>query len=93
MQVSTKGGVFPHWKVDGRELFYLSPSTMSVMSTKLSLTPTLRVGLPEELFPAPAGATGWDVARDGSRFYFITGDRSATPPFTVMLNWQAVLPR
>ena len=89
VQVSSGGGFLPRWSKSGQELFYGSAG--SVMSVTIARSPTLQAGRPVLLFPVPAGASGWDVAEDGRSF--INTGKETTPPFTVMLNWQAALRR
>jgi serine/threonine protein kinase/Tol biopolymer transport system component len=91
--VSSRGASMPRWRGDGRELFFVAPNgdLMSVATavTASASTPTLRVGRPALLFPAPSPAN-WDAAPDGQRFLFAipVGPR-AMAPFTVVVNWQA----
>jgi hypothetical protein len=50
-------------------------------------------GVPKRLFPAPP-TPGWDVSADGKRFLLAVpenGSEGASPPITVLLNWQAEL--
>ena len=87
--MSRGGGSLPRWSKNGEELFYGTRGT--VLAVSVARSPTLRAGQPVELFPLPAGAAGWDVTQDG-HFFFNTG-KDITPPFIVILNWQAALRR
>ena len=89
VQLSSGGGFLPRWSKNGDELFYGSGGF--VMAVTVARSPTLRAGQPIRLFRVPAGAAGWDVAADGRSF--INTGKDITPPFTVMLNWQAALRR
>jgi hypothetical protein len=59
----------------------------------------VQVGVPRRLFAAPLGGaaifaflSGWDVTRDGKRFLYVSPRGGGeTPPFTVLVNWQAGL--
>jgi len=48
-QVSNWGGLIPHWRRDGRELFYLSPEGMLV-AVAVNLGDTFEFGTPQALF-------------------------------------------
>jgi hypothetical protein len=74
-QVSSHGGLMPHWRRDGRELFYLSPDgTLTVASVNLGAT--FECGPPQALFSTGIRLTPlyktwmnqYAVARDGQRF-------------------------
>jgi eukaryotic-like serine/threonine-protein kinase len=80
-QISTNGGLFPRWRRDGRELFYLSQNgggKMMAVDLKSSGS-TFEPGTPKELFDSPyfalphATGTGGTfhthaVSADGRRF-------------------------
>jgi Tol biopolymer transport system component len=94
--VSTNGGRSPRWRADGKELFYLANG--QVMVVTIPTQPALKLGSPEALFAAPRSLgveeEDWDVAPDGQRFLFLAPvDEGTSPPFTVLLNWQADLRR
>jgi len=96
-QVSSKGGTFPRWRPDGRELFYVSTDgeLMSVdVQTKaesIELTP------PRSLFSLPAvfnGSYSYDTGADGERFLIIAvSSRRGREPLSVIVNWPALLSR
>jgi hypothetical protein len=94
-QISTRGGVEPHWSVDGKELFYVSPES-KVMHVAVLPGATFDTGPSAPLFPitlpSAAGRTRFNVTPDGTGFLVLTpkGD-GAGPPTTVVLNWQTVL--
>ncbi|HEV3140174.1 MAG TPA: protein kinase, partial [Vicinamibacterales bacterium] len=48
-RVSLKGGIEPHWKADGRELFYLSLDGR-LIAAKIQLEPQVNIGREETLF-------------------------------------------
>ncbi len=103
--VSTAGGSQPHWRRDGKELFYLSPDNM-VMSADVSANtgksvPSFQSGAPKALFSVPV-STGsgliaissnrWDVTADGQRFLVNASLTDMNPaPIAVVLNWAAAL--
>ena len=95
-QVSKGGGTRPVWSKDGREIFYLDPTT-AMMSVTVHTKPSFSADNPTKLFDGPwyAGQPGriYDVSRDGRRFLMIkaatSGQGAPAPatPLNVVLNW------
>jgi eukaryotic-like serine/threonine-protein kinase len=86
-QVSVAGGVQPHWRRDGRELFYMALDGR-VMSVAIRTTPRLEIDTPNALFttnlvPAP-GWPEYAVSPDGQRFLVMESSRQF---FTVLQHW------
>lgn len=82
-------GTEPHWRGDGRELFYRSRDKL--LAVEIAVQPAFRAGIPQPL-AVPVLLDSWDAAADGKRFLGLT--RQGGPqPYTVMLNWQAGLRR
>ena len=95
-QISTTGGVEPHWRGDGRELFYVNAG--AIWSVDVSAeSNTFKAGTPKQLFEAAIGTntliTRFDVTRDGQRFLLNLPSTAAftNPPIRVVLNWTAGL--
>ena len=90
--VSKGGGDNPLWRRDGKELFYLSPDGMA-MAVDVSTSGVFQAGVPKALFKVPPGVLFWAVSSDGKRFLMPapSGANASSPPFTVVLNWQAGL--
>ena len=97
-QVSTAGGIYPAWRPDGKELYYLNPAG-DMMAAPITVSGTaLAPGAPVVLFPTHVHGGGsdsqqgrqYDVAPDG-RFLINTVLDSAAAPITLILNWQAGL--
>ena len=93
-QVSTAGGVYPVWRPDGRELYYLDPES-AMMAVPITVTgATLEPGAPVVLFSTRILGGGvdsglgpqYDVAPDG-RFLINTVLDSAAAPITLLMNW------
>jgi hypothetical protein len=85
--VSRGGGTAPRWRGDSHELFYLAPDG-KMMSVDVMAGRKLRFGPPVPLFQTPPGVIVGDVSADGKRFPVATPiGQSASPPFTVVLNW------
>ena len=94
VQVSTAGGVFPLWKPDGKELYYLNPEG-AMMAAPVSVTgSTLEPGAPVVLFHTRIVGGGvdaqqrrqYDVAPDGR--FLINMVSAAAAPITLIQNWQ-----
>jgi Tol biopolymer transport system component len=74
-QVSHRGGLIPHWRHDGQELFYLTPDG-TLMAVVVNLGATIEFGPPQPLFRTdlrlmPRHKTWMNqyaVVRDGQRF-------------------------
>jgi len=105
-QISTGGGMFPKWRRDGKELFYMETLSLGKMiSVKVNPAgPTFEYGDPTELFDSgyvELGHVGlnyhtYAVSPDGQRFLIprpvSTGAaEAASAPITVVLNWAAGL--
>jgi serine/threonine protein kinase len=89
--VSSGGGIRPSWRRDGRELYYTTLEG-KMMAVDLAANPTFKAGLPQPLFQMRQNALDWDVGADGKRFLVAVPVSESTPaPFTVVLNWPAVL--
>lgn len=91
-QVSSNGGWYPKWRIDGRELFY-QVVDQSIMAATVRATPeSFETDPPHELFRIGPEAY-YDVTADGQRFLLLSPTTTTTPasPLTVVLNWQADL--
>jgi serine/threonine-protein kinase len=91
--VSHGGGILPHWRQDGKELFYIGPDN-ALMAVPVSASGAVfQPGTPAALFKAPP-RSAWDVTADGKRFLFPVPSGEATQnPFTVVQNWMSLLKR
>jgi Tol biopolymer transport system component len=102
-QISPNGGVFPRWRRDGRELYYLDPQRRIVAVSVASeggfevgkATPLFETAL--SFFPdrAPTSVP-YDVSADGQRFLIAVPPDPLPPstnpsPITVVLNWTSAL--
>jgi Tol biopolymer transport system component len=89
--VSTGNALIPHWRGDGKQLFYVSLSG-EVSAVEIDAGKSFQAGKPRRLFVAPGLnliSTGWDVAPDGKRFLLPTANAGKPSPFVVVLNWLA----
>ena len=94
-QVSTAGGIFPRWRPDGKELYYIGPSGEMVAAPVTATGTTIEPGAPVTLFPTRIFGGGvenaqgrqYDVAPDG-RFLINTVLDDASSPITLLQNWK-----
>jgi Tol biopolymer transport system component len=92
-QVSTGGGIGPHWRGDGKELFYHAPDG-NLMAVGVKAGPNFEAGAPAVLFEFRAGGNlitpYYSVTADGQRFLLSTiVEAQAAAPLTVVVNWTA----
>jgi Tol biopolymer transport system component len=91
-------GVQPHWRRDGKELFYISTDS-KLMAVDVTTNPVFKAGTPKALFSAPisggadtTNVTRYDVTPDGKKFLInsLTPETTAvsSTPMTVVLNWE-----
>jgi serine/threonine-protein kinase len=69
-QVSTRGGAFPRWSHDGRELLFVD-ERLDLIAVPVTLSPTFAAGTPRRLFAAADFnplSFPFDVSHDGRRF-------------------------
>jgi Tol biopolymer transport system component len=95
--ISTDGGEEPHWRGDGKELFYLNGNKLMAVGVNgdgVSFQP----GIPKELFETPPlgefsefRRNCYDVTSDGKRFLINLLAEQPSNSFTVVLNWPARL--
>jgi len=95
-QVSTNGGMQPRWRSDGKEIYYLAP-TSKIMAVPVKADgSTFEAGMPADLFETGLSGLGvrnhYTVSADGQKL--MAGIRAgglAAPPMTFVLNWTAAL--
>ena len=91
-QISTKGGLRPRWRKDGRELFYLLPDLRTIMAVDIESGPTIRPGVPRVIATLPNTVQSFDVTPDGKKFLISSnGGDSPASAITVVLNWHTLL--
>ncbi len=95
-QVSVNGGLFPAWRHDGKELFWVGPGGRIMAAPVTASRTALQPGQPVQLFQAPifgggldvnTGGEEFDVASDG-RFLINTVHDSAATAVTLLQNWK-----
>jgi hypothetical protein len=79
--VSANGGSYPHWRRDGKELYYQAWDG-TVMAIPVNITNEVHLGKPVPIMPLTAEQVGtrygFDVSPDGRRFLMIKSDVAAT---------------
>ena len=91
-RISPNGGRNPHWRGDGRELFYLD-ATGTMTAVPIDATDAFAAGLPRTLFPAGVVSANqvYEVTRDGQRFLVSRPQNAASAtPLTVIVNWTSL---
>jgi Tol biopolymer transport system component len=94
-QISTGGGTFPRWRLDGREILYLGPGQTLTSVPVTGSGARFQAGATKPLFrlnPQPGPGTPFDVTADGQRVIVNTAIPSKVPPsLTLIVNWPALL--
>jgi Tol biopolymer transport system component len=101
--VSTGGGIEPHWRRDGKELFYVSGAPRRLMAVEVKTQgATFEASVPHALFDVagfPGVAAGpnarsreFVASADGQKFLVaLQPTGQASNPLTIVLNWTAGL--
>ena len=94
-RISANGGIFPRWRRDGHELFYLAHD-LKMMSVKVGEEhAALAVAAAVPLFQtsvAVAPGRPYDVSADGERFVISsTVASSGAPSLTIVFNWPQLI--
>ena len=90
--ISRDGGMYPRWRGDGKELFFLSPDGM-MMAAGFDATIGLPTAVPQRLFSTQIGVGNnrpYAVDKNGERFLVPIG---ADPRVVVVMDWRALLHR
>lgn len=94
-QVSSRGGLIPHWRRDGRELFYLAPDG-TLMAVAVKPGAAFEFGAPQSLFETHLRLTPryktwmnqYAVAHDGQRFLLNRPIPETSPSaITAVIPW------
>ena len=84
--ISRGGGTMPHWRKDGKELYFRSPQG-KLMTVDIRTNAELHAGAQRELFHL--SGQRWAAAADGSRFLVNDPVLKTVPPFVAVLDWAA----
>jgi eukaryotic-like serine/threonine-protein kinase len=96
-QVSASGGLFPVWRPDGTELFYVALDNTTFMAAEVRTKgSTFEVRAVRPLFQRQVrtlGGNAYDVSSDGLRFLVnsIPPAEQNPAPITLVTNWTASL--
>ena len=95
--VSTGGGAQPHWRRDGKELFYIA-ADRKLMAVAVTAGSGFETGAPKPLFQTQVvrydAPNRYEVRPDGQRFLVNSPmEEVSQTPITVILNWTAALKR
>ncbi len=92
-QISAGGGLFPRWRADGKELYYLDPGNQLMAAAISAQGASITPGQPAALFTAnfvrSTRRPQYDVARDGRFLVNLELNEAGTLPITLLMNWQA----
>jgi serine/threonine protein kinase/Tol biopolymer transport system component len=94
--ISSGGGIYPNWRPDGRELYFLAPDGTMMAAPITARGTALDPGPPVPLFPSRIVAGGmdrqqgrqYDLARDGRFLINTVVGEAAVAPITLIQNWQ-----
>ena len=93
-RVSTGGGVQPHWRRDGKELYYVA-TDRKLMAVDVKLGGSVEIGATMPLFQTEISVPSpnrYAVTADGQRFLINSPAQSGKEaPFNVILNWTSTL--
>jgi len=92
-QVSSRSGGTPHWRGDGKELYYYSAAT-KILAVPIHLSTPPEIGQTVTLFDVHFGLTPtWDVTADGQRFLINSrgGDTAGPAPLTLVQHFDTEL--
>jgi Tol biopolymer transport system component len=90
-QVSSDGGLQPHWSANGKELYYRIGDKM--MAASVVTQPTFSSGRPRVLFEGSlllgGAVNGYDLTPDGREFLMLRDDspHRGLTEYKVVLNW------
>jgi Tol biopolymer transport system component len=87
--ISTQGGVWPYWRRDGKELYYVAPDK-TLTAVSIQTTEPVEVGKPKPLFQVTTGGRSPYSTIDGERFLVRVSDDPSSA-LTWVWNWPAVL--
>jgi serine/threonine protein kinase len=102
-QISTAGGIFPRWRRDGKEIFYvgldggLMAADVTLKASSIDVGQVKPVGITVPAVVDRRSATlfvgfPYDVSLDGQRILAITEpEGSSAVPLTLVQNWTSLL--
>jgi len=73
----------PRWSADGRHLYYFINDERSLMTMPVRTSPSLTVGMPQQLFEFKQPASLAEVSRDGRFLLLVSLERASKNPIIV----------
>ena len=94
-QVSKAGGLYPRWRRDGKELFFVSREGIVMVASVSRRSSELVFGSPRPLFRVPPLAPyfSFEISPDGKEVLVNSAAEHGSAPITVVMNWTADLAR
>ena len=96
-RVSSDGGLFPRFRKDGKELFYITADGRLMAAAVTPSSTTFQVGPALLLFQTtavPGPGSPYVVSPDGQRVLINSAIPSTDPPsLSIVFNWPALIPR
>jgi serine/threonine-protein kinase len=94
--VSIRGGMWPRWSANGKELYFVVDGRL-MASTILASGSSFEAGTPHVLFPVqldrgPGGHPQYAVSRDGRFLVNQITEATSNAPITLILNWKPKTP-
>jgi Tol biopolymer transport system component len=93
LPISTHGGADPVWHPNGRELFYIRPSTGELMAIPVTMGNPPRFGQSRRVHPGPLfypDAHTFDIHPDGKRL-IVSPSSQPRGDITILVNWPSLL--
>ena len=93
-QISAAGGIFPRWRADGKELFYVALEGTLMAAEVAGKGASIEVGAVRSLGIPTVTGRGWtyNVSADGQRFLVAAApDQKSAAPLTLVYNWPLLL--
>jgi serine/threonine-protein kinase len=92
--VSRSGGLFPRWRRDGSEIYYVTPSGDLMAVAVRTAAGVFEAGTPNRLFGGLlTGTNAYDISPDGQRVLaVVVPSESEEGPLTVVRGWSALRP-
>jgi hypothetical protein len=91
-QISTGGGVWPSWRRDGKEIFYLTPDN-KLMAAEVKTTGlnfgvgTVSLLFETRFFRSFGQGLGYDATADGQRFIINYSGEQPNAAISLVVNW------
>ena len=90
-QISSAGGIYPRWRADGKELYFIAPDGKMMAALIHASASSFEAETPRALFQTRLNATTnkhqYTVSPDG-RFLINQTEESSATPITLILNWR-----